>query len=82
VGRRPTPKIEYFALCDAPIIPEKCAPDGYSNGCVAFVQVLLMMTVYSPARSHRRWRRSRRGFRSAFAAGGGNNGDDEQVQRA
>ena len=30
-------------------MPEKCAPDGYSNGCVFFVQVLLMMTVYSAA---------------------------------
>src|SRR5439155_25538919 len=47
VGQRPTAKIEYFALCDAPIIPEKCAPDGYSKGCVVFVHVLLMMTVYS-----------------------------------
>src|SRR5258706_4389330 len=47
VGRRPIAKIEYFALCDAPIIPEKCASDGYSNGCDTFVQVLLTMTVYS-----------------------------------
>src|SRR5437762_6089350 len=47
VGRRPTAKIEYFALWDAPIMPEKCAPEGYSKGCVAFVQVLLMITVYS-----------------------------------
>src|SRR5712691_3067372 len=47
VGRRPTVKIEYFALCDAPIIPEKWASEGYSNGCVFLVQVLLMMTVYS-----------------------------------
>src|SRR5256885_1267072 len=47
VGRRPTAKIEYFASWDAPIIPEKCASDGYSNGCVVLVQVLLMMTVYS-----------------------------------
>src|SRR6267378_3808907 len=47
VGRRPIAKIEYFALCDAPIMPEKCAPDGYSNGCDALVQVLLMITVYS-----------------------------------
>src|SRR5690349_7101399 len=28
-------------------MPEKCAPEGYSKGCVAFVQVLLMITVYS-----------------------------------
>src|SRR3989442_13802907 len=47
VGRRPTAKIEYFALCDAPIMPEKCAPEGYSNGCDVLVQVLLMITVYS-----------------------------------
>src|SRR6267378_4733330 len=47
VGRRPTAKIEYFALCDTPIMPEKCAPDGYSKGCVVFVHVLLMITVYS-----------------------------------
>src|SRR6267143_1225546 len=47
VGRRPIAKIEYFALCDAPIMPEKCAPEGYSNGCDALVQVLLIITVYS-----------------------------------
>src|SRR6266850_310955 len=47
VGRRPIAKIEYFALCDAPIMPEKCAPEGYSNGCDALVQVLLITTVYS-----------------------------------
>src|SRR6266550_7692497 len=47
VGRRPIAKIEYFALCDAPIMPEKCAPDGYSNGCDTFVQVLLTITRYS-----------------------------------
>src|SRR5204863_4969271 len=28
-------------------MPEKCASAGYSNGCVRFVQVLLMITVYS-----------------------------------
>src|SRR5919197_856891 len=56
VGRRPTAKIEYFALCDAPIMPEKCAPDGYSNGCVAFVHVLLMMTVYSAGPVGIAWR--------------------------
>src|SRR5256885_4167714 len=47
VGWRPIAKIEYFALCDAPITPEKCAPDGYSNGCDCFVHVLLTMMVYS-----------------------------------
>src|SRR5438034_5485711 len=47
VGRRPIAKIEYFALCDAPIMPEKCAPDGYSNGCDTLVQVLLTITRYS-----------------------------------
>src|SRR2546423_7343155 len=47
VGRRPIAKIEHFALCDAPIIPEKCASDGYSNGCDVLVHVLLIMTVYS-----------------------------------
>src|SRR6267143_3731512 len=49
VGRVPIAKIEYLALCDAPIMPEKCAPDGYSNGCDVLVQVLLMITVYSAA---------------------------------
>jgi len=47
VGRRPIAKIEYFALCDAPIMPEKCASDGYSNGCDTLVQVLLTITRYS-----------------------------------
>src|SRR5882672_9550351 len=33
-----------------PLEPRRgTAPDGYSNGCVAFVHVLLMMTVYSAA---------------------------------
>src|SRR5882724_2421217 len=47
VGRRPIAKIEYFALCDAPIMPEKCGSDGYSNGCDTLVQVLLTITRYS-----------------------------------
>src|SRR5258705_13631984 len=47
VGRRPIAKIEYFALCDAPIMPEKCASEGYSNGCDTLVQVLLTITRYS-----------------------------------
>src|ERR1051325_5638559 len=47
VGRRPTAKIGECAWCEAPIIPEKCASDGYSSGKFAFVHVLLMITVYS-----------------------------------
>src|SRR5260221_8229361 len=47
VGRLPIAKIEYFALCDAPIMPEKCASEGYSNGCDTLVQVLLTITRYS-----------------------------------
>src|SRR5207245_2745704 len=65
VGRRPTAKIEYFALCDAPIMPEKCASDGYSKGWVVFVQVLLTMTVYSAGPVGAAWRAAAGG-----AAGG------------
>jgi len=47
VGRRPTQRSSTAHCANAPIMPEKCAPDGYSNGWLVLVHVLLMMTVYS-----------------------------------